>query len=232
MSGKGRLVLPGYSHYVQMRGHNGEAIFHTAWDYRRFLTLMGEARIRHHVDVQAWCLLPNEVHLLVSPRHSKSNLTALMRHLGMVYTRTYNSCHGRTGSPWQGPYRSSLVQNGHWRLACLRYIETLPVRLGLSCSVKLHPWISWRARLAHEWYVDHDTDYLELADTDAERRERYRGFLAMGVDPKEAELIETQLRRGQLIGNPGFVDEIEALTGRRIESRGPGRPPKKKKKKK
>src|SRR5690606_26377577 len=98
--------------------------------------------------------------------------------LGVVYTRDYNRARGHSGTPWEGPYRRSLVQSGQWRMACLRYIETLPVRTGLTESVKLYPWSSWRARLADQWYLDQDGDYLGLADHESERRDRYRSFLA------------------------------------------------------
>lgn len=231
MPKNGRLVMSGYSHYIRRRGHNGEAVFRDADDYQRYLALVVDIKGQHHLDLQGWCLLPGEIHLLLNPRCDPDDIARFMQRLGVLFGSAYNSRHGHVGTLWERRFRCGLVQQGHWRLACLRYLENLPGRRGLTDDGRW-PWSSRQARQRSAGILDPDPDYLALGRDPGERWNQYREFTAMGVSDSEAEFIETRVRRGQLVGNDAFIDEIERVSGKRVEPRGPGRPRKKRKKRK
>lgn len=219
----GRLAVAGYPHYVILHGHNGNDLFRRGSDYQYYLSLLGEAQSEFAVEAQGWCLLPSEVHLLLHPE-SEADFTACMRRLGQAYTRQFNNRYNHKGSPWQGSFLNGVVAPGQWRLNCLRYMEMLPVRRGLARSLDGYPWTSWQVRRLNGSQVDRDADYLALAENEQERLRLYREFIKAGASSSEEDTILTRARRGQLIGDAAFVDEIERVTGRRVEPRGPGRP--------
>lgn len=232
MSTPDRLAVPHHSHYVLLRSHNDDPAFRDPEDYQCYLSLLARNKADFNMDLQAWCLLPQEAHILLCPRGNKEDLGAFMKHVGALYARLFNDRHGHRGTLWRGRYLSSVVEPGHWRQLCLRYIETLPVHRDVVKSLRRYEWTSWHARRTGDPRLDLDEDFLSLGDTLEERLHPYRKYMRMGTDPTDEQTILTQVHRGQLIGTPAFVDEVERLTGRRVEPRGPGRPRQNKSKKK
>jgi putative transposase len=120
-----------------------------------------------------------------------------------------------------------VVQRGSWTLACLRYLEKRPVLLDLAASPSRFPWTSFGMRMGRVQpaWLDHPREFLELADTDPERRQLYRVFMEQHIQEQEAELILGAAMRNQLTGDKHFIDEVEKITGVRVSMRGRGRPP-------
>ncbi|HEX5678818.1 MAG TPA: transposase [Alcanivorax sp.] len=226
MSGKERLAITGYSHYILQQGHNNEPIFRDNRDYQHYLATLHALKQRYRIQVQAWCMLENEVHLLLCPEGAASSLSDFIQNLAGRHTRAFNTRHKHRGTLWQGRYCCSVVEPNQARLECLRYLELLPVLRGHAKSARFYHWSSYGDRMGKtgDNRLDPDPDYLGLADNETERRARYREFLAMGCDARERAFIETTVRRSQLLGGPGFVMTVERLTGKRIIHRGPGRP--------
>lgn len=225
----GRVVLPSYPLHLVQRGHNRHVVFAAEDDYQRYLDDLQELKEAFRVRVYAYCLMTNHVHLLVEPGEAVSGLGRMMKALAGRTTRYRNRLEGRSGTLWESRYKSSLVQTDAYLLACCRYIELNPVRARMVVDPGDYPWSSYRARLGDvqsEW-LDRDPCYLGLGETDAERRGRYAEFVANAVPEDELKLIRDAVQRGQLTGNHRFVEEVERVIGRRIESRGRGRPPKK-----
>lgn len=222
-----RLVLPHHSHHIVQRGHNRQAIFAEPTDYQRYLDTLEEFKTQYDVKVHAYCLMTNHVHLLLSPSDDRG-ISKLMKRLAGRLTRHHNALEGRTGSLWEGRYKSSLVDTDAYLLACCRYIELNPVRARMTADPEAYPWSSCRYRFTDEQsdLFDPDPCYLAMADTPIERRARYRAFLRSTIPNGEWELIRNALQRGQLTGDHRFIDEIETILGRRIEHRGQGRPKK------
>lgn len=137
MSRTGRIVLPDYPHHVVHRGHNKQDVFRRQQDYERYLAALQEFRRRYGVKLYAYCLMTNHVHLLLEPS-SPTGLAQLMKRVAGRYTRYYNRSAGRTGTLWEGRYRSSLVERESYLLACCRYIELNPVRAGLVAKPDLY----------------------------------------------------------------------------------------------
>jgi putative transposase len=118
------------------------------------------------------------------------------------------------------------VQTEDYLLACCRYIELNPVRARLVAEPENYPWSSCRHRFGETGYswLDYDPCYLALGDNDTERRARYRKFLQTAIPDGEWNLIREAVQRGQLTGTDRFTEEVAAITGRRVERRGQGRP--------
>jgi putative transposase len=223
----GRLVLPNYPHHIVQRGHNRQVVFVEPDDYQRYITDLRELKDAFGIKVYAYCLMTNHVHLLLAPDESVSGLSQLMKTLSARTTRYRNRLEGRSGTLWESRYKSSLVQTDAYLLSCCRYIELNPVRAGMVADAADYPWSSYLARMAtapeRNW-LDLDPCFTALGATGEEQRRRYDEFVRQSIPPGEWSLIRGALQRGQLTGNSRFIDEIERVTGIRIELRGRGRP--------
>jgi REP-associated tyrosine transposase len=147
-----------------------------------------------------------------------------MRELTLC-VRHHNTLEGRSGTLWEGRYKSSPVDSDAYLLACDRYIELNPVRARICTQPERYPWSSYRHRLAGDnGWLDRDPCYLALGRNRVERTDRYRAFLRAAIPDGEWSLIREALQRGQLTGGARYADEVEAIIGRRIERRGQGRP--------
>lgn len=222
----GRVVLPEYPHHVVQRGHNRQVVFRTRYDFQQYLSDLRELKEKFDIRVYAYCLMSNHVHLLLAPFGSASGMGRLMKALAARATRRRNRREERTGTLWEGRYKSSLVQADRYLLACCRYIELNSVRAGIVRRPVDYPWSSFRQRtgVGDGLWIDRDPAYLGLADEEPQRRARYQSLVHEAIPDGEQRLIREALQRGQLTGNDGFVTEIEQLTGQRIKHRGRGRP--------
>lgn len=220
-----RVVLPHYPHHVVQRGHNRQVIFAERQDYQRYLDTLREFKAKYGVAVYAFCLMTNHIHLLLSPRES-TGIGKLMKRLAGRQTRHRNRLEGRSGTLWEGRYKSSLVARDDYLLACCRYIELNPVRARIVAEPQDYVWSSCRYRFgtdAADW-LDRDPGYLSLGGDEAERRRHYREFLLAAIPDGEWKLIREAVQRGQLTGADRFTQEVAGILGRRIERRGRGRP--------
>ena len=220
-----RVVLPGYPHHVIQRGHNRQVVFAKTSDYLHYLAALAELKEVFGVKVNAWCLMTNHVHLLLEPSDA-TGLGMLMKRLSARQTRYHNRLKRRSGTLWEGRYKSSLVQNDAYLLTCCRYIELNPVRAHVVAAAHDYPWSSCRARLGYtnSLLLDLDPAYQALANDDWRRRERYKEFLQDAIPEGEWALIRTAVQRGQLTGSDAFCERVAALLSRRIGNRGRGRP--------
>ena len=137
-----RLVLPNYPHHVVQRGHNKQVVFADASDFEHYLTNLRELKRSLAVKVYAFCLMTNHVHLLLDPGDDPMALAKLMKVLAARTTRYRNRLEGRTGTLWESRYRSSIVQNDTYLLACTRYIELNPIRAKMVAHPASQPWSS------------------------------------------------------------------------------------------
>jgi putative transposase len=124
-----RLTLPGYPHHVIQRGNNRQPIFASAADYQALLELLRDNAQKFSVAIHAYVLMSNHFHLLATPQ-TADGLPLMMQAVGRSYVRTFNNAQGRTGTLWEGRYRSTLIQTERYLLACMAYIDLNPVRAG------------------------------------------------------------------------------------------------------
>ena len=221
-----RVVLPHMPHHVVQRGHNRQVVFAGPEDYERYLEDLRELSSALEIRVYAYCLMTNHVHLLLAPGEEVAAMGRLMKALAARATRYRNRLEGRSGTLWEGRYKSSPVQTETYLLACARYIELNPVRARMVAAAWEYLWSSYRQRMGEtEFWIDLDPAYFDLADAETERRTRYARFVEQGVPQQELTLMREALQRGQLTGNQRYADEVDQIIGCRIERRRPGRPP-------
>ena len=142
MARKPRFNLPGVPQHVIQRGNNREPCFYGDGDYQRYLGDLREAADRNDCRLHAYVLMTNHVHLLVTPM-AEHGVTHLMQDLGRKYVRYINHNYQRTGTLWEGRYKSSLIDSEAYLLVCMRYIELNPVRAGMVQHPGEYRWSSY-----------------------------------------------------------------------------------------
>jgi putative transposase len=150
-----------------------------------------------------------------------------MKALAARATRYRNRLEGRSGTLWESRYKSSVVQRDDYLLACCRYIELNPVRARMVGRPEDYRWSSFRARMGdvqEGGWLDLDPCFLGLSAEPGECRDRYRDFVNAMIPDDETLLIRSALQRGQLTGSARFALEMEQVIGRRVATRGQGRP--------
>jgi len=217
-----RILLPNFPHHIVQRGHNRKAIFFGNSDYEYYLDNLWQWKINLEIEVYAWCLMTNHVHLVVNPGPDEASISRLMKRLAGKQTRHVNKIQSRTGSLWEGRFKASPIQADAYLLQCSRYVELNPVQAGMVRRAEDYPWSSYRAKIGivHTGLLDPDPCYLAMKHPE----ERYRKFVEQGVSSEEEQFLRQRVQQNALTGNDSFVDEIEQQTGLRIEYREPGRP--------
>src|SRR5258708_20900356 len=125
-----RFMIAGVPVHVIQRGHNRAACFFDPADYRFYLEHLASLASGTGCAIHAYCLMTNHVHLLLTPARAES-AARLVKHLGQRYTQHVNRTYRRSGTLWEGRFRSCLVESESYLLACYRYIELNPVRAAM-----------------------------------------------------------------------------------------------------
>jgi putative transposase len=225
MPRRSRLTLAGLPLHVMQRGNNRSACFATDADRRVYLSILRELCAEFPCDLHAFVLMTNHVHLLATPRQA-GNVSLLMKHLGQEYVQYFNRTHGRSGSLWEGRFRSSIVDSDGYFLVCQRYIELNPVRAGMVRHPAEYPWSSFGAN-AHgerDGLTRPHSVYLDLGKDDASRTRNYRASFEEHLTLDQLREIRDAINGSFALGGKGFIATIEQLTQRRVSRRGPGRP--------
>ena len=201
-------------------------VFASDDDYFFYLDNLQEWKGKFGCKVYAYCLMTNHVHLIIDPGTDERNLAMLMKRVAGRQTRYVNKIEKRSGTLWEGRYKSSPISTNDYLLNCCRYVELNPVRAGIVAVPEGYRWSSYGAKIGitNQDLLDFDPHYLGLASTEKKRQENYRDFVLGTISEEETEQIRRAVQRGQLTGTDKFVEEIAAKVGRRIEFRGQGRP--------
>ena len=228
MPRQARIILTNTPHHIVQRGHNREVVFVEATDYRYYISTLKEWKEELNIKVYGYCLMTNHVHLIIDPGKEETNLGKLMKRLAGRQTRYVNHLERRTGSLWEGRYKSSPIETDTYLLACNRYVELNPVSAGMVNKTEDYEWSSYRqkAGIEAEIWIDSDPAYIGLSDDKAERMRHYKNYINRDIPEAEKLMISGALQRGQLTGTSRFIDEVEQRIGIRIKSRGQGRPKK------
>ena len=139
-----RAILPEVAVHIIQRGNNRSACFHRDADYLVYLDHLRELSQRHGCEIHAYCLMTNHVHLLATPRAANA-CALLMKNLGQRYVQYVNRSRERTGTLWEGRFRSCIAQSERYVMACYRYIELNPVRAGMVARAGDYRWSSYLA---------------------------------------------------------------------------------------
>ena len=220
-----RLHLPNLPLHLVQRGNDRQPCFLDDRDRRRYLDDLRVLARENACAIHAYVLMTNHVHLLLTPGPT-GRVDRMMQALGRRYVRWFNDTHCRSGTLWEGRYRSGPVHAEDYLLRCHRYIELNPVRAGLASAASEFPWSSYGVNalgLADALVSPHDF-YLALGRDAMERQRAYREFVAEKVPREESELIRRQLRCQQPLGPDAFMRLIQQGSGHVVAPRKRGRP--------
>ena len=222
-----RLELAGVPLHVIQRGVNRSACFFGDVDRRFYLKCLANAAAARGCAVHAYVLMTNHVHLLVTPGEEGA-AGAMMQDIGRRYVRVINTVHGRTGSLWEGRFKSSLVDSETYLLTCHRYIECNPVRAGMVGDVAAYAWSSHAhyAGLRVDPLIAEYPQYRALGLTPEERRCAFRSLFAIALSEDVLGAIRTAANTDSAIGSEAFMAQAELLLGRSVRPPKRGRPPK------
>lgn len=220
-----RPDLPEVPQHVAQRGNDRQACFFQLDDYSTYLEFLREAALRHGCAVHAYVLMTNHVHLLVTPTKAKA-VGRMMQTLGRKYVAHVNTRYRRTGTLWEGRYKSCLVDSEEYILACYRYIELNPVRAGMVESPAEYRWSSHRCNSLGEsnHLLRPHPQYLALGGVDARLHEAYRALFASEITQERLTEIRSYLQQQKVLGSSRFQAQIEATLGRHVQVRPAHRP--------
>ena len=218
-------MLPGTSLHLIQRGNNRQACFYADGDYRCYLDWLEQYSDEHGCLVHAYVLMTNHVHLLVTPKDADS-VGLMMKHLGQRYVQYINRTYRRSGTLWEGRFKSCITQDDTYVLACYRYIELNPVRASMVSHPAEYPWSSYRINAQgdqSELVTPHD-QYRQLNDTRETRLESYRELFRPHVDAGLIDQIRDATNGNYALGSESFKRQIAHALGRRVTPGLSGRP--------
>lgn len=220
-----RLDLPGVAQHIVQRGNDRQPCFAQAGDYGHYLNELGEAALRHGWRLHAYVLMTNHVHLLVTPVEPGA-VSRMMQAIGRRYVACFNARYRRTGTLWEGRFKSALVDSESYVLACYRYIELNPVRARMVASPADYPWSSYphNALGCVDARITPHPSFTQLGTSDAARHQTYQALVAAGLTPGDADALRMHTQQQRAWGNDRFVARVEALTQRAARARPRGRP--------
>ena len=225
MPRRARLSVAGIPWHIIQRGNNRAVCFHAEEDYRRYLDDLAEQSQRCGCVIHAYVLMTNHVHLLLTPQTTDS-AGLMMKHLGQRYVQYVNRVYRRSGTLWEGRFRSCLTQSEDYVLACYRYIELNPVRAGMVRHPRDYRWSSFHANGdgKQDALITPHAQYLGLARTGESCRENYRALFKAQLDPDVITRIRAATNGNVVLGNKRFEEQIAKMLKRRVTLGKAGRP--------
>ncbi len=202
MPRKARVIVPNIPHHIVQRGHNRSAVCANSADRCFYLETLRKLKREFDVNVFAYCLMTNLVHLILHVGDDITTIGQFMKRLAARQTRYVNKIEGRAGALWESRFRSSPIETDAYLLACCRYAELNPVRACMVSVPEDYEWSSYRCKvgLSQKAWIDRDPVYLALAGEDQQRTFRYREFVSQGIGRSERALIGAAIQRNQLTG--------------------------------
>ena len=216
-----RIIVPDYPHHITQRGNNRAMVFFDDEDRQTYLKLLAGYSRKHALQIWAYCLMDNHVHLLAVPKTE----TALARGIGLtnqVYTQYLNRKLNKSGRVWQNRFFSCVVENEQYLWAAARYIERNPLKGGVAKSAEAYRWSSAKAHMTGA-----DDSVLEASIWfDPSERASYAEFVLAENDEME-DAIRKATRTGRPFGPESFVDTLEFRLNQTLRVKRAGRPRKK-----
>ncbi len=213
-----RVIAVGYPHHITQRGNNRATVFFDDEDRQTYLKLLAGYSQKHKLQIWAYCLMSNHIHLLAVPELE----TSLARGIGLtnqVYTKYLNRKLNQSGRIWQNRFFSCVVENDQYLWAVARYIERNPLKVGLADSAEAYQWSSAKAHIIgtndtllgmDSWLSPHEqSSYAEFVLTDDEETDK---------------AIRRATNTGRPLGSESFIDMLEFQLNQPLKPRKPGRP--------
>ena len=223
-----RIDLAGHPQHLIQRGNNRQPCFFSDSDRRLYLRLLHQAAEKFGGSVHAYVLMNNHAHILATGAE-KGALGRMMQSLGRRYVRYFNIKHRRTGTLWEGRYKSSLIESDRYLLACYRYIELNPVRANIVAAPGDFGWSSFHCNAGgrEDELITPHANYLALGQTAAGRSSAYRRLFQQSFNNDDIQTIRDHVNQGKVLGSDTFQNQIEEMLDCRAHLAPPGRPRKK-----
>lgn len=251
MARQPRLSLNGQLHHVLLRSNGRQPVFVDDTDRAQWRSLLARHAPDMGVDLHAWALMPDHIHLLLTPRlasvaqpvsapdasaphrlvqpvavRPEGNLSGFIQAVGRAYVQAFNRRHGRRGSLWEGRFRSTVLEPDPWLLRAMVWMDTHPLRSGVDCAPGAHAWTSAAHYLGlkTERCLTTPPQFWALGNTPFAREAAYRTLLEQGCDASCVSALAHASLKGWALGSPGFVAALQMQSPRRLEISRPGRP--------
>ena len=225
MPRKPRICPIGIPQHVIQRGNNRQICFTSEQDFKAYAGWLKEYSRKFHVEIHAWVFMTNHVHLLCTPQKANA-VSLMMQSLGRQYVRYFNFTYKRTGTLWEGRFKSCLVQTEEYLIQLYRYIELNPVRANMVNDPAEYIWSSYQINAlgkASQLCTPHQV-YLSINQNPQARQSSYRALFQHQLDEKMINDIRQATNKGMVIGSDTFKDQIEKLTGKSMHPKKMGRP--------
>ena len=226
MPRKPRMYLPGIPAHVVQRGNNRDICFFSDDDYQFYLEVLGQGCRRYDVQLHAYCLMTNHVHLLMTQERKDIGISHVMQHIGRLYVAYINKTYRRSGTLWEGRHKASLVDADNYLLTCYRYIELNPVVADMVTSPDQYRWSSYAI---HAWgkpnaLISDHLLYCALDRIPRTRQQAYRELFKHQIPEVDVHQIRKSIAYNYPLGNDRFRKQIETALGRRVGHNQRGRP--------
>jgi putative transposase len=217
MARKLRFKIAGVAQLITQRGNNKQAVFFSEQDYQYYLSILNEAAIQEECQIHAFVLMTNHIHILATP-NTPDGISQLMKVIGQRYVSYINKLEKRSGTLWDGRYKASLVEQGHYLIACMRYIEMAPVRSvtvktpkdyhfssyqtnaqGGECGVKITTHESYNTLVP--WAIDKSNE---------ETQQKYKQLLREQQSEEELQKIHKAINSNLIFGSKQFQESTKS----------------------
>lgn len=217
-----RTVCARVPHHITQRGNRREDVFFSDDDRLAYLGWLKDYAEKYEVDILAYCLMTNHIHLIAVPAR-EHGLEKLLKPLHMRYAQRINREHRWTGHVWQGRFFSSALDEDYlW--AAVRYVERNPVRARMVRKAENYRWSSAVAHcgLKSDPVLTRRSSWARQFESMGD----WSAWLAEGDEPQRLEILRRNVEKGLPCGSERFVQKLERLTGRALQYRPRGRPKK------
>lgn len=213
-----RLVAADIPLHIIQRGNNRSKCFFENSDYLVYLDLLERSAVAARCRIHAYALMSNHVHILASPV-DPDGPGSMMKALGERYVQYVNRRYNRSGTLWDGRFKSCLVQDDTYLLVCHRYIELNPVRAGMVSDPGMYRWSSHRrnAYCQRDPVITPHPIFSSLGEDDFSRAHRYRGLFAETLPDSTLAHLRDATNYNYTFGSKGFCIDMAEQLGRQVD---------------
>ena len=203
-----RVAPKDHAYHLLTRGNNRQDVFEDEEDFRKYIDLLLRYKEKYHFKLYHYVMMTNHVHLVIEPSEGGGDLSEIMKGINLTYALYYKRKYNHTGHFWQDRYKSIIISNDEYLLACGSYVELNPVRAKMVEDPKDYRWSSYQtyAYGKRDVLVDEHPIYLQLSEDEGARRKKYRQFVRGLL--KEKEAMKGEMDRRIMYGGKDFVKEM------------------------
>jgi len=220
-----RLSIAGFTQHVIQRGNNRLPCFFGSDDYEQYLEYLSDTLEKQGVMLHSYCLMPNHVHLLMTPE-TIDGISRVLQDLGRRYVRYINYKYRRTGTLWEGRYHSCLIENGFYILDCYRYIEMNPVRNAIVKSTQHYKWSSFNCNGLNkpDCFIVPHAEYLKFGKDLKNRCYAYKDLIDIELQTDRLRKIQEATQSNRIYGSNDFINWVERELSVKVRKKKAGRP--------